>query len=144
MRNPLWRERYVSLTKILTVIMLITLVYPLSRETVRVTHEQPLSDDLNSLEDVGAYIKQRLPENSALLLESPNGHNSHYLMFFADRSVYNLNLGSDATRAPADEPPVAVIRDNGGKPYFISVKDYNCDLIYESPVKPHYRLYSLQ
>lgn len=140
----LWRKRYMSLMKILAVIMLIALVYPLGRETVRVTHERPLPDSLNSFEDIGYYVKDKLPENSVFLLEAPTEYEHHYIMFFADRSAYYLNPGRENPKPPAGEQQVITIRKNGGIPYLVSARDYEYPIIYESRGNPNYRVYSLQ
>jgi hypothetical protein len=86
---------------------------------------------------VGKYIKGNLPANSALILDSPIEYNRHYLMFFADRSVYQL--------IPEDfEVLNKTIMEKGGIPYIVTAKKYSYPLIYESPVKPNYRVYNLQ
>ena len=140
----LWRKRYIGLMKILAVIMLIVLVYPLGRETVRVTHKKPLPDSLNSFENIGHYVKDKLPENSVFLLEAPTEYEHQYIMFFADRSAYYLNPGRENPKPPADEQQVTTIRNNGGIPYLVSATDYKYPVIYESRGNPNYRVYSLQ
>jgi len=151
LRNPLWRRRYVNLLKVVAAIMLIALVYPLTLDTVRITDEKPVSDDYGSdsyymdgFEDIGSYIKEKLPKNSAILLESSVEYDRHYLMFFADRSTYHLVPQSDDTWTPRDDSSTITIKNNGGIPYLVSTETHNYPLVYESPVKPHYRIYSLQ
>lgn len=148
---PQWREKYIALLKVLLIMMIVILVYPISRETVRITHKKPPSEALNndgydtsSFEAVGQYIQENLPVNSALLLESPTEYEPHYIMFYADRSAYHLKPDRSATKTPQDEPQAITIRENGGMPYLISTKEYNCPLMFESPAKPYYRLYSLE
>ena len=98
--NVLWRERYVSLLKIATAIMLIALAFPLVSETVKATSRKTTPDNF---EDVGLHIKENLPENSAFLLEAPKRFDYYYLMFHADRSAYCLEPRYDALWMPVDE-----------------------------------------
>lgn len=98
-RRRLWREKYISLLKIVTVFMLVALVFPMISETAKITSREEKPDDF---EDVGEYIKERLPGNSALLLDSPKGYDAYYLMFHADRSTYKLRR-HDAFWIPKDE-----------------------------------------
>lgn len=139
-----WRKWYVNMAKALTAMMLVILIYPLGLETVRITDEKPVSyDDYNSnsyfmdgFEDVGNYIKENLPENSAIILESTIEYDIHYLMFFADRSVYYLG--------PESDPSTTTIRENGGIPYLVSAEEYSYPTLYKSPVRPYYRVYTLE
>ena len=84
-RDSLWRDKYLSLLKIATVIMLLILAFPLLSASLKITGRETTPDDF---EDVGRYVKENLPENSALLVESADQFGHFYLMFHADRSVY--------------------------------------------------------
>jgi len=99
-RNSLWRERYVELLKMMTVMMLLIIAVPLISESVKITGRETTPDDL---EDVGRYIKENLPENSAFILESGNQFGHFYLMFHADRSVYKPRARFDGAWIPRDE-----------------------------------------
>jgi len=146
--KPIWYKGYMILLKVTTVIMLIVLLYPLYFKCIQITDKKtPSYDDkhynrndldMSWFEDVGDYIKANLPANSAIILDSPvKFFNRHYLMFFADRSVYDLK--------PEDIEILAkTMIENGGVPYIVSVKGYSYPLIYRSPVKPNYCIYKLQ
>lgn len=100
LRNSLWRERYVSLFKVVTVIMLSILVVPLISESLKITGKEITPDDF---EDVGRYIKGNLSENSAFILESTNQFGHFYLMFHADRSVYKARTKHNGVWMPKNE-----------------------------------------
>jgi len=140
--RSLWRKRYLYFLRIIIPVMLIILVYPLSRECIRITHEKPPSYnnynsdsyDMTWFEDMGNFIKRNLPENSVFILESPTEYDRHYLMFFADRSVYFLQ--------PEEfENSANIIIDKGGIPYIVSTKVYELPLTYKSPFIPNYIIY---
>ena len=157
-RNPLWRQKYITLIKIATVVMLVVLVCFLARDVIRVTDKKPESLQIKldarkhtstgyytgGFEDIGSYIEENMSENSVLLLETPTSEECLYLMFFADRTSYHLELEGDDTKTPKDAPSVITIRENGGIPYLISVKKYDYQLVYKSLVKPGYKIYSLE
>ncbi len=151
-RKPSWRKGYVNAARVSAAIMFVILVYPLTLGTFRITNEKPVSYDvywfdgyfMGGFEDVGSYVKENLPENSALLLESPEQYDHHYLMFFADRSSYYLEAKSEDGWEPKSDPSTITIRENGGMPYLVSTKEYSYPKVYESPVRPYYRVYALE
>ena len=98
--NDSWKRRYVDLLKIATAAMLIALAFPLVSTTVQVTARKTTPDDF---EDVGRYIRENLPENSAFLLESPKRFDYYYLMYHADRSAYCLEPRHEGAWTPKDD-----------------------------------------
>ena len=99
LRRPLWSERYINTLKIMASIMIAVLIFPLASESVKVS-ERKLPPD--NFEDVGNYIRENLPDNSAFILESPERFDYYYLMFHADRSVYRLGANNNAVWLPRD------------------------------------------
>ena len=150
-RNSLWRQKYIAIIKIATVVMLVVLVCFLTRDVIRITDKKPESLHVNhdgyytgGFEDIGSYIKENMSENSVFLLETPTSEERLYLMFFADRTSYHLEIEGDDTGTLKNAPSVITVRENGGVPYLVSVKEYDYQLVYKSFVKPGYRIYSLE
>jgi len=141
-----------------TAIMLVVLVCFLAWDVIRITDKKPESLQIKldariptstgyytgGFEDIGSYIKENMSENSVFLLETPTSQEHLYLMFFADRTSYHLELEGDNAKTPKDAPSVITIRENGGIPYLVSFKEYEYQLVYKSRIKPGYRIYSLE
>ena len=148
-RKSLALIEYKKISSVLILPLIILLAYPFIMKSVEITNKIEVSyDDYNSkgyymggVEDIGGFINENLPANSAILMESTAKRDSLYLMFYADRSVYQL--AGDRSGVFSDEMVSMMIRNGGGLPFLVSRNYYEYPCLFRSPIRPFYGIYVL-
>ena len=103
-------------------------------------------------EAIGEKIRTDFPDNACFFLDHSDYGTHFYLMFYADRSVYQTTT-RDAKQQIVDRDLRKLakqVQGAGGIPYLVSItgKDYNYDLVVEARVKNAidrtYQIYKLK
>ena len=101
---------------------------------------------------IGEKIRTDFPDNACFFLDHSDYGTHFYLMFYADRSVYQTTT-RDAKQQIVDRDLRKLakqVQDAGGIPYLVSItgKDHNYDLVFEARVENAtdrtYQIYKLK
>ena len=101
---------------------------------------------------IGKKIRTDFPQNACFFLDHPDHGTHFYLMFYADRSVYQTTT-RDAKQKIVDrdlQKLATQVRAAGGIPYLVSItkQDHNYDLVFEAKaenvINQTYQIYALK
>lgn len=101
---------------------------------------------------IGEKIRTNFPENACFFIDHSDYGTHFYLMFYADRSVYQTTT-RNAKQQIADrdlQKLAEQVQDAGGIPYLVSItgKDYDHDIVFEvkggADKGRNYRIYKLK
>ena len=101
---------------------------------------------------IGKKIRTDFSQNACFFLDHPDYGTHFYLMFYADRSVYQTTT-RDAEQRIVDRDLhklATQVQDAGGIPYLVSIteQDYSYDLVFEARVEnvinQTYQIYALK
>ena len=73
--------------------------------------------------EVGAFVREGLPENAVMFCEQRKGYEAVALMFYTDRTCYPL-----ATRNLEEAGPL--ILQNGGVPYVVTYRRMPLEVVH--------------